>query len=140
MAKRYEEVRKETNKKLEEILSNENEFINFIKFYSRFHKYDFQDALCIYVQKENATAVAPYDTWKRIKYQVKKGEKGIGLFDDSTFSKLRYVFDVSSTYQQKINLWKYNEDKHKDIVDLNFSKDKFKQKYSLENIKDTFII
>ena len=67
MAKRYEEVRKETNKKLEEILSNENEFINFIKFYSRFHKYDFQDALCIYVQNKNATAVADYDTWKRIK-------------------------------------------------------------------------
>ena len=133
---KYEEIKVSFSKKLKEILSNKEEFIKFIKFYSKFYKYDFQDSLCIYVQKENATAVAPYDTWKRIKYQVKKGEKGIGLFDDSTFSKLRYVFDVSSTYQQKINLWKYNEDKHKDIVDLNFSKDKFKQKYSLENIKD----
>ncbi|WP_317367515.1 DUF4314 domain-containing protein [uncultured Tyzzerella sp.] len=133
---KYEEIKVSFSKKLKEILSNKEEFIQFIKFYSKFYKYDFQDSLCIYVQKENATAVAPYDTWKMIKYQVKKGEKGIGLFDDSTFSKLRYVFDVSSTYQQKINLWQYIEDKHKDIVDLNFSKDKFKQKYSLENIED----
>lgn len=142
MAKRYEEVRKETNKKLEEILSNENEFINFIKFYSRFHKYDFQDALCIYVQNKNATAVADYDTWKRIKYQVRRGEKGIGLFDESTFSKLRYVFDVSSTYQQRISLWNYDQHKHKDIVNLEIDKNTFFENHNLnienEHIKDLY--
>ncbi len=142
MAKRYEEVRKETNKKLEEILSNENEFINFIKFYSRFHKYDFQDALCIYVQNENATAVADYDTWKRIKYQVRRGEKGIGLFDESTFSKLRYVFDVSSTYQQRISLWNYDQHKHKDIVNLEIDKNTFFENHNLnienEHIKELY--
>lgn len=142
MAKRYEEVRKETNKKLEEISSNENEFINFIKFYSRFHKYDFQDALCIYVQNKNATAVADYDTWKRIKYQVRRGEKGIGLFDESTFSKLRYVFDVSSTYQQRISLWNYDQHKHKDIVNLEIDKNTFFENHNLnienEHIKDLY--
>ena len=142
MAKRYQEIREETNKKLEEILSNENEFINFIKFYSRFHKYDFQDALCIYAQNKNATAVADYDTWKRIKYQVRRGEKGIGLFDESTFSKLRYVFDVSSTYQQRISLWNYDQHKHKDIVNLEIDKNTYFENHNLnienEHIKDLY--
>lgn len=132
-------IKKETQRKLKEILNDKKEFINFVKFYSKFYKYDFLDALCIYVQKENATAVADYDTWKRIKFQVKKGEKGIGLFDDSKFSKLRYVFDVSSTYQQKVRLWKYNEEEHKDIVNLDFSQSKFLEKYPLENIEDVNI-
>ncbi|MDE6182022.1 MAG: ssDNA-binding domain-containing protein, partial [Eubacteriales bacterium] len=135
----YIKIKKDTGKKLKEILTNKNEFIKFIKFYSNFYKYKFQDALCIYVQNENVTAVAEYDTWQRIKYQVKKGERGIGLFDDSKFSKLRYVFDVSSTYQQKIKLWEYIEDKHKNILDLDFSKDKFIEKYSIENIEDESI-
>lgn len=136
MAKRYEEIRKETSKKLEEMLSNEDEFVNFIRFYSRFYKYSFLDVLCIYVQNENATAVADYDTWKRINYQVRRGEKGIGLFDKTKFSKLRYVFDVSSTYQKTIDLWKYDENKHKHIVVINSNKEDFFDKHKFENIQD----
>lgn len=136
MSKKFEEIRKKVAEKLNKILTDKNEFINFIKFYSKFYKYEFEEVLCIYVQNKNATAVADYDTWKRIKYQVKKGEKGIGLFDDSKFSKLRYVFDVSSTYQKKVKLWKYNEGEHKDILNLDFSQSKFVEKHSLENIED----
>ncbi|WP_250277603.1 DUF4314 domain-containing protein [[Clostridium] colinum] len=133
---KYEDIKVSFGKKVKEMLSNKEELIKFIKFYSKFYKYNFVDALCIYVQNENATAVADYKTWQRIKYQVKKGEKGIGLFDDGTFSKLRYVFDVSSTYQQKIKLWEYVEERHKNIVDLDFSKDKFYEKYVFNNIGD----
>lgn len=136
MAKRYEEVRKGTSKKLEGILSNKDEFVNFIRFYSRFYKYSFLDVLCVYVQNENATAVADYDTWKRINYQVRRGEKGIGLFDKTKFSKLRYVFDVSSTYQKTIDLWKYDENKHKHIVVINSNKEDFFDKHKFENIQD----
>lgn len=136
MSYKYDKIKKLTNENIELILKDEVKFIDFVKFCSKFYKYDFSDILCIYSQNENATAVADYNTWQRIKYQVKKGEKGIGLFDDSYYSKLRYVFDVSSTYQQKIKLWEYIEDRHKNIVDLDFSKDKFYEKYSLDSIED----
>ena len=136
MSYKYDKIKKLTNENIEIILKDEVKFIDFVKFCSKFYKYDFSDILCIYSQNENATAVADYNTWQRIKYQVKKGEKGIGLFDDSYYSKLRYVFDVSSTYQQKIKLWEYIEDRHKNIVDLDFSKEKFYEKYSLDSIED----
>lgn len=136
MSYKYDKIKKLTNENIELILKDEVKFIDFVKFCSKFYKYDFSDILCIYSQNENATAVADYNTWQRIKYQVKKGEKGIGLFDDSYYSNLRYVFDVSSTYQQKIKLWECIEDRHKNIVDLDFSKDKFYEKYSLDSIED----
>ncbi len=136
MSYKYDKIKKLTNENIEIILKDEVKFIDFVKFCSKFYKYDFSDILCIYSQNENATAVADYNTWQRIKYQVKKVEKGIGLFDDSYYSKLRYVFDVSSTYQQKIKLWEYIEDRHKNIVDLDFSKEKFYEKYSLDSIED----
>ena len=131
-----EKLIQETNKKLKQILTDSKEFLNFIKFYSKFYKYNLQDALYIYTQNENATAVADYDTWKRIKYQVRKGEKGIGLLEDSKFSGLKYVFDVSSTYQRHINLWKYEEEKHKDIIDIRDNKEKFLKNHKIENIED----
>ena len=47
---------------------------------SRFHQYSPANVLLILSQKPDATRVAGYKTWQSLGRQVKKGERGIGIF------------------------------------------------------------
>ena len=51
MAIKYEHIDKLFKENLQKILTNKIEFIKFVKFCSKFYKYDFKDILCIYSQK-----------------------------------------------------------------------------------------
>ena len=66
---------------------------------SRLYKYSFPDQLMIYAQRPDATACADYDIWNnRMNRYVRRGSKGIALFDESSgYPRLHYVFDVSDT-------------------------------------------
>jgi len=86
------------------------EFLNFVKAMSRFHKYSFNNQLMILSQKRDATRVAGFRTWKKLGRYVKRGEKGIVIFvpiiwhenEDGEEEKVirfktGYVFDISQT-------------------------------------------
>ena len=47
---------------------------------SRFYSYSFNNWLLIYAQKQDASRVAGFQTWKNLGRFVKKGERGIRIF------------------------------------------------------------
>jgi len=74
--KEYQEKLLEGVKKLVE---SEN-FMDFLKFSSKFRSYSFGNVLLIWTQRPNATQVAGMKTWNALGRTVKKGEKGIMIF------------------------------------------------------------
>ena len=54
-------------------------YLEYLKFVSRFHKYSQFNQMLIFSQKPDATLVAGYRTWQDMGHQVKKGETGIKI-------------------------------------------------------------
>lgn len=52
---------------------------DYLAFTARFHHYSLSNQILIYIQYPQATYVAGYQTWKKLGYQVAKGEKGIRI-------------------------------------------------------------
>ena len=91
-----EELRQSTRKALTQTPDN---WMQFLRSASHTYKYGFQDQILISAQYPNATAVAAFDVWSdRFGRRIRKGQKGIGLIDDSgRYPKMRYVFDISQS-------------------------------------------
>lgn len=53
---------------------------NSIDFMSKFHNYSERNAMLIHMQRPGATAVGSYAKFKKMGYNVNKGEKGIKIF------------------------------------------------------------
>jgi hypothetical protein len=89
---------------------------SYLAVMSRFHRYSWNNALLIYMQRPNATHVAGFHAWLRLRRYVRKGEKGIAilapivgrkksidgeLFEDEQTCvyrfKVAHVFDLSQT-------------------------------------------
>ncbi|HEU5382232.1 MAG TPA: ArdC-like ssDNA-binding domain-containing protein [Ktedonobacteraceae bacterium] len=61
--------------------------LNYLKFASKFHQYSPLNQMLIAEQAPNATHVAGYSQWKKLGYQVKKGEKGIAIIAPRPYGK-----------------------------------------------------
>ena len=90
-------------------------FKAYLDVQARFHKYSWGNTMLIYSQRPDATRVAGFNTWKRLKRSVRKGEHGIRIFapcpykvdvetadgetdtETRTYFKVVHVFDVSQT-------------------------------------------
>ena len=59
----------------------------YLAVMSRFHNYSFRNCMMIAMQKPEATHVAGYRRWEQLGRQVKKGEKGIGIFAPLVYRK-----------------------------------------------------
>lgn len=85
---------------------------HYLDVLSRFHRYSFNNAILIAIQRPDATHVAGFRTWKQLGRSVIKGEKGIGIMapmvyrkdddagdDDDVIRgfKVVHVFDVNQT-------------------------------------------
>ena len=95
-----EELRATTRKNLTAAPEN---WMRFLKTASYTYKYSYPDQLLISAQFPNATAVASFDVWSdRFGRRIRKGEKGIGLIDNTgRYPKMRYVFDISQSDRYK---------------------------------------
>lgn len=55
-------------------LYQEENFKKYLKALSHFHQYSVSNSILISMKKPNATAVAGYATWQKLKRQVNKGQ------------------------------------------------------------------
>ncbi len=51
----------------------------YLEFCGKFHYYSFNNIILILIQRPNAQMCASYTTWKSLKMQVRKGERGIKI-------------------------------------------------------------
>ena len=73
-------VKKGFENLVEEIKQGHTEnYLEYLAFVSRFHKYSHTNQMLIFCQKPDATLVAGYRTWQEMGHQVKAGEKGIKI-------------------------------------------------------------
>lgn len=54
-------------------------YLEYLAFVSRFHKYSHFNQMLIFSQKPDASLVAGYRTWQEMGHQVRAGEKGIKI-------------------------------------------------------------
>ena len=54
-------------------------YLEYLAFVSKFHKYSNFNQMLIFSQKPDATLVAGYRTWQEMGHQVRAGEKGIKI-------------------------------------------------------------
>jgi antirestriction protein ArdC len=98
------------------------QFLDYLDFCSRFHRYSFRNRILIWCCQPDATFVAGYKAWPKLGRHVKKGGAGIPIFapmtirknikheeasendsddtmDDTNFLRFKvvYVYDVSQT-------------------------------------------
>ena len=52
---------------------------NYLRLMSRFHRYSWGNCLLIYSQRPDATHVAGFHAWLKLRRYVRKGEKGIAI-------------------------------------------------------------
>lgn len=69
-----------SNKKIEQYQTNPEDMIEFGRFMSKIHNYSPLNLSLIDEQFEGAIAVSSYEGWKKLGYQVQRGEKGIGIY------------------------------------------------------------
>ena len=84
-------------KMVEQVTANIEEYEKFLDFYSRFYKYNIVNALMIYGQNPDATAVGTYEQWKSktIGRGVRRGAFPIKILRGQTWET---AFDIGDTY------------------------------------------
>ena len=114
-----EELRLTTRKDL--TASPEN-WMQFLKTASYTYKYSYPDQLLISAQFPDATAVASFDVWSdRFGRRIRKGEKGIGLIDNTErYPRMRYVFDISQSDRYRDvpqpYIWNLQEENQNELI------------------------
>ena len=63
-------------KGVKDVFTSEN-YRNYLKFFSQFHNYSFNNVIMILMQYPTASKVASFRTWNKLGLKVKKGSKGI---------------------------------------------------------------
>src|SRR6202044_3910239 len=82
---KIEQAREFTSKALEHLSESlaqgESEVLrNYLAAMGKFHRYTASNILLIITQRPDATRVAGYQTWRKLRRQVVRGAKGIMIF------------------------------------------------------------
>lgn len=67
-------------KEVENYTQSPEKVVEMLDFMSKFHNYSERNAMLIHMQRPGATAVGSYAKFKKLGYNVNKGEKGIKIF------------------------------------------------------------
>ena len=98
-----------------EVSRSAEDWMDYLDMSARLYRYPFRDSFLIHAQRPDATACASFDAWNdSMNRRINRGAKGIALFDDGSYSGIRYVFDVADTHParggQEIALWTVDAD------------------------------
>lgn len=107
------------------ILSTGVEWSKWLRFAGNTYTYDINNSIALYMQKPEVTAVAELLEWNKYNRKIHKGQKGSIVYKDD---RIKYVFDISQTYQtqgKKYGRWSVS-DPHEFITYTN-------QKYGINN-------
>lgn len=121
-AKDYKQLSRHLEEGIQKYLNSDN-YMNYLKFVSQFHKYSSRNVQLILEQNPVASRVAGFQTWKKMERYVKKGSKALFIYAPYTTDKkdkdgnievdengvplkstrfmLKPVFDVSQTEGEK---------------------------------------
>ena len=115
------EIETRNQKYLEELKGNVGKYLAFLSTMARFHKYAVKDLASFALEAPAIyKAVADEEVWQKyFKRKKNSNARGIKLVQDG---KIKIVYDVSETEsaiknEVAVNLWQYDEEKHKKFID-----------------------
>ena len=80
---RVKEIVEGIEKNIQELFQSEKYF-DYLRTMSRFHNYSLNNTLLIYAQRPDAAQpVAGFQKWKQFDRHVRKGEKGLMLYNNN---------------------------------------------------------
>lgn len=106
------------------MLGDEKEYMGFLKCVSNIYRYEFRNIVLAYENRGIVKAMAPYDTWKLIGRHVKRGTRGINIYEDAVLGNKRIpVFALSDTDGKKYDQeWSFEGEIEKEYLKKNASK------------------
>ena len=94
-------------KGVKDVFTSEN-YRNYLKFFSQFHNYSFNNVIMILMQYPTASKVASFRTWNKLGLKVKKGSKGIKVL-----VPIPYSYTKEEVVTDEFNNVRYDKDGNK---------------------------
>ena len=141
MARKYELISELYDRTCKTVVSNPQNWQNFLQSACRNYKLRFDEQLLIFAQRPDATAVLEIERWNTsFGRWVNKGAKGIAVFEDANRSRLRLIhyFDISDThesrYSRPVPIWEMKDEYADSVIEtLESSFGELERKNSLGN-------
>lgn len=92
---KYEVVKQAWFEINEQLRSNKQDYIEYLKFSAKMYKQPYSDAVLVFQQDRNATKIAEYKKWGRLGRYVRRGSHGVAVFGKN--HTCRYLYDVTQT-------------------------------------------
>ena len=124
MARKYELISELYDRTCKTVVSNPQNWQNFLQSACRNYKLRYDEQLLIYAQRPDATAVLEIERWNRsFGRWVNKGARGIAVFADENRARQRltHYFDISDThesrYSRPVPLWDMRDEYTDDVIE-----------------------
>lgn len=124
MSRKYELISELYDRTCKTVVSNPQNWQNFLQSACRNYKLRYDEQLLIYAQRPDATAVLEIERWNRsFGRWVNKGARGIAVFADENRARQRLIhyFDISDThesrYSRPVPLWDMRDEYTDDVIE-----------------------
>ena len=124
MARKYELISELYDRTCKTVVSNPQNWQNFLQSACRNYKLRFDEQLLIFAQRPDATAVLEIERWNTsFGRWVNKGAKGIAVLEDADRSRQRltHYFDISDThesrYSRPVPLWNMRDEYAASVIE-----------------------
>ena len=124
MARKYELISELYDRTCKTVVSNPQNWQNFLQSACRNYRLRFDEQLLIFAQRPDATAVLEIERWNTsFGRWVNKGAKGIAVFEDADRSRQRltHYFDISDThesrYSRPVPLWNMRDEYAASVIE-----------------------
>lgn len=133
---------------LKEITNNQENWLSYLKFAAKIHKYPFDQAVLVYAQNPNVDMLASADIWKQFNRRIIPESKAIMVYKYKNGQRIvDYLFDVSQTQGKHLErpTWEIQSEEREFISnDLsegnsNFSLEESIDKYTEKIVKDIYL-